>query len=262
MNPDEVNRRLRKQSGFSLIETMIAVGIVGIIALAIATMLSNMTRQVRALHEKLAAEETFRFVTQALSASSLCEAALTSPSPIVFNSTGPQPASALPSDSIPLGGSAYAVKVGQPASPTSSTLYVSSLDLVNIRNAGSPDQWTGDVQVGFDQTKLIQPLRPVLVRITFQTDPSSPATAKKVISCGDGSQVNFNNCDTIDVYIPEGSPAVTKTCDPGYKLIWGVGFPDGSEDPVDSAHLKVTSNSIYVWAEKDSWRMLGKCCQE
>jgi hypothetical protein len=82
-----------------------------------------------------------------------------------------------------MGGGSPALQVGIPASPTSPTLIVSSLDLVNIQNLGAPDSWSGEIQVGFDQSKLVKSLRPLLARITFNTDPASSANAKVITDC-------------------------------------------------------------------------------
>jgi hypothetical protein len=256
------NSSMLNQKGVSLLETVIAAGLVGFIALAMATVMSNMSRQSRGLNEKLAAEETFRFVTQAIVDDAVCTENLTLPSPVIFDSTQSSPRAAIPSGSIQIGGTPI-ITVGQLASPGSSSAYVASIDLLNIRNTGTPDSWVGDLAIGFDQTKLVQALRPVTVRLIFQTDPASAATAKRVLNCGNTPVSTSptplpSGCTMLDQWINRGR--TTQTCPAGTTLAWGFGVPSGSQDGVDSGHLQITATSITVFAQRDSWRILGKCC--
>lgn len=169
--------------GFSMVEAMVAFGIVSIIGLAMATSMANMSRQTRALNEKLSQMEALRFLTTALAQPQICRAMLTSPSAFTFNS-GALPASApLPSGAIPLGAGSSAMQVGTAASATSASLVVSAIVIRNIMNAGAADLWTGDLEVEFDQARLVMALKPLSAKITFITDPASPAGAKRAVNC-------------------------------------------------------------------------------
>lgn len=247
--------------GFSLIEVLVAAAIMGIVALGMATMFANMITQSRALNEKLAELETQRWATEALGNAKTCKDALTLPSAITFDSASIPTSIPLPAASISTAGGAVAT-VGQVASPTSPTLFVAAIDLANIQNAGAPDSWTGEVQIRFDDTKLVRSLRPASVRIGFETDPASPPNAKKIEACGlTGSGVNLDDCYHDELPVNKGQ-TLSSSCKPNYKYVFGVGVPYGSQDPVDSTHMWFTANSVTVMAVNDWWRIVWTCCRD
>jgi type II secretory pathway pseudopilin PulG len=65
--------RCSAEFGFSMVETLVVVGMVGIITLAIATAMTDMQKQTRALNEKLAQMEALRLLTAAFSQPKICK---------------------------------------------------------------------------------------------------------------------------------------------------------------------------------------------
>lgn len=195
MEPEKLLKPACKShpGGFSLVEVMIVVGLLGVVALGVASMMSQMSRAQRRLQEQMARVEAANLVSQVVSSSQLCTTMLTKPSAFGFNSAALPATGGLPSGTIPLG-AGTALKVGEPASPLSPNLVVQSLDLVGITNAGAPDVWTGEIQVVFDNSKLVMSLAPIRQRIILATDPSSPVGAKKVVSCSGGSGPALGDC--------------------------------------------------------------------
>ncbi len=187
MKPSEIY--VQHEHGSSLIETMIAVGIVGIITLAVASLITTMSQEQRRLREQLARMELTNFITQVMSRPTACKATLTSPSQLSFDSTSLPANGDIPSGSIAFSPGNPAISNGDRASPIAPTLIVQALNLVDIVNAGSADTWTGELQVSFDQSKLAMPLADAKIRITFQTDPTSPPNNKLVSECGPSTSI-------------------------------------------------------------------------
>jgi type II secretory pathway pseudopilin PulG len=178
---------IRKSTGSSLIETMISVGILSITVVAFATLTTNQQKNNRALSEKIAALDLSNVLIRTIANNSVCSFFLTNPNPAVFDSTkiGSNSPPSIPFTKIygsPSAATSPIVEVGKTASALSPGAVVSSIAVDNISGAG--DIYSAKVTVLFDPVTLVQQLRPVQVGINFVTDPTSPATAKRVLSCG------------------------------------------------------------------------------
>lgn len=157
---------IRNQRGMSLVEVMVAIGIMGIVMAGMATMQINQMRETRAVGEKLASLELQRTLTQVMSSGAVCNfifntdttnrSGLNKTPP---NSTFTVPMSgayplknAFTMNNIPMTdstASTLAAAVNSAASSYSNSLKVSSISL-DITGSGTGGQFSADLNVTFN----------------------------------------------------------------------------------------------------------------
>ena len=180
--------------GFSLIEVMNALGVMSVGVMGFMTMLDSQLKSSKALSEKLAALDLQNILSQALATGGICnfilmnpsQAGNRSPNPPVFDSTNAS--AAIQFQQIPASPSATApliAQVGKQASPVANSLYINSISIGNMVGSGS--SFTATLQVAFDLSKIVRPVRAASSALILQTDPTSPPGAKKVIGCTNGT---------------------------------------------------------------------------
>jgi hypothetical protein len=183
---------LKNQHGQTLVQVMIAAAIMGVIAMAFASMIVAETRQNRGLAEKLAAMDFQQQLTRTFADGSLCTSLLApTGAPVTFNlpSGGGNLATPLSLNlaftSVPISASSPKtplVTASTVVSPISPTLFAaaapSTFQVTNIigANNGTTGTFTASFQVNFDQTKLVQPLRPATTQISLQTTGGAVGT--------------------------------------------------------------------------------------
>lgn len=178
---------IANQRGQSLIQILISAALISMLALAFASMLSGQYRQTAALAEKLGALDLQKLLTGVLSDGSVCTYQLTTPTAKTFDAskigTSNPPIIDL-GQSIPVSanaGAPPAVQVNSPASAISNTLYPTSITLQNISGTTAGNQFTGHIQVAFDNSKLLHPIHPVDVQVTLAT--TGTGSTKTIASC-------------------------------------------------------------------------------
>jgi type II secretory pathway pseudopilin PulG len=190
-----------KQSGQTLISTLISVAIAGIVVMVVTSMLTYQNRESQALAEKLGARDLEQALIVALADGSVCQYVLNQPSPLTFDSTQVSPSTpqtiTLPGTSPALYASInpgppptpgpVVAQVGQAASSYSNTLMVNSIKLSVVSGGGGT--FIGNWIVGFDSTKTVRPLKPAMISTILIADVSAPAAAT-IKSCA-GNKVSF-----------------------------------------------------------------------
>jgi Tfp pilus assembly protein PilV len=232
---DTPSRRM-SQAGTSLIQVLIALGIMGIVSVGFATMMVNQQRQATQLTEKLASLDVVRVVTSSLSDGSVCTFMLTNGGPIVINpmAIAPIPAFAsLPSRGA-VGSTPVAVADGvTPASPMSTRLAVNSIQFKDLACATLPctptsNEFTANLQLDFNQAKLTISLAPLKFPVLIAT--VGPPGAQTIASCAGGRapvrqvvKSTTVSCGGSQAFCaPVSAPAVA-TCPPGFRLT-GCGY--------------------------------------
>jgi prepilin-type N-terminal cleavage/methylation domain-containing protein len=181
---------LKSNKGFSLIEITVALGILSVTVLAFATMMTNQSRQTKALSEKMATLDLTNALIRTVANSAACDFMLTNPAVLTFDSTligsGTPPVINL--NTVYPTASATGTPVAQvntAASPLSASAVVTTIVINEI--TGADDSFGARLTVNFDETQLTHVLRPVSVGLSFLTDPASPANAKVITGCGSAS---------------------------------------------------------------------------
>ncbi|MES2964969.1 MAG: hypothetical protein V4760_13850, partial [Bdellovibrionota bacterium] len=155
--------------GFSLIQVLVATGIIGILALMMASVFTQQQKEMTAIGEKLATVELNRELMATLNSAALCTYQLTTPT-LTFDSTAinasPPPILSLSEIlSRPIATAPVVAKVGQRVSPNVSSVVVSAITVRNFV-ALSSDEFAAEVAVEFDTAKLVRPLKPVISKIS------------------------------------------------------------------------------------------------
>lgn len=227
------------ERGMSLIELMLVIVISIIIMLTFASMINSQSQSQRALSEKLDAMSVHNHLLELAARSNLCSY-LTGGSPLIFNSTN------LSSASVPLGvlyggseaTSPEVVKAGAQlldSSPISPWVLANNglllgVELKDIAIIQSPNIFRGVIYIRTDGSRLVRPLRPILVPVTFSADISVPTSA--TISQCFGSQNGATKKTMFRVFTNNGSWTVPSGVTEITVEVWGGGGGGGGSSRV------------------------------
>jgi len=190
------------EAGFSIIEVLIALGIMTVIFAASGTFIEFQTKEVRWLEQKLLSLEFSKLVGASLSDPQVCGYLISNPALSTFDSTQISSTSPL---KIPLTTPIYSSVRANPPPATppflfgpivaevgkevGSGLIVERVELAMVE-APSPMPppgpgavFTGEWQVFYDTTKLLRAIRPVTIPMRFTVDTTNP-TAASITACG------------------------------------------------------------------------------
>ena len=184
------------QKGISIIEVLIATGIMAIVMAGFSSMLLNQNKETRAVSEILSAQDLQKTIIAVMAKGDVCQYIL---APKTFNAQaviagtiqeidmGVQPiygsmvTSATPGVAI--------IKKGDRASGFTSSLIVESIKFIidSGNYVGINGSFNGRWVIDFDGTKSVRKLRPVSVAAVIYADTSIPTAAKPVSCLGSGS---------------------------------------------------------------------------
>ncbi len=172
------------QKGISIIEVLIATGIMAIVMAGFSSMLLNQNKETKSVSEVLAGLDLQKNLIIVLAEGSVCNHILNNPAQLTFNS------SALPQTIIPtlpiyasmVSGTPGVVvaQIGQQASVYSTTMIIKSIRLNII--SGSGTTYTGNWVIDFDETKSVRPHKPIAIGAVLNVDNTVPA-ATKITGC-------------------------------------------------------------------------------
>jgi type II secretory pathway pseudopilin PulG len=185
-------------SGFSLVEALLAVGVMMIMTFGLITLTFNQNKEVRAIQEKLARVELEGTILRAFSSSGICSFVLSDPSQssvaVVPNRSMDKIDTSTPlllaaqSISIRRVPSSVSVssiilaQVGGLASANSPTLKIADMRFENFRVNGI-DQFLVDFKVSFDPA-TIRSIPPFVIQNIFLgTNSLDPVNAKSIVDC-------------------------------------------------------------------------------
>lgn len=182
---------IKNEVGFSLVEVITALGILGIVSIQVASMLSNQNKEVRGITESLAAQDLYKDLIRSSADSNICKYMLKSvefdsqevlmgkpvkismgDKPIYASMTGPDTPGII------------LTKKGSQASSYSPTLYVKEISFEILSGTVSDKHgvFKANWVVDFEQDKSVRPNRPLKVSSIFKADVTNPSKAK-VESC-------------------------------------------------------------------------------
>jgi len=225
----KLKNKLKSQSGFSLVETLVALVVMSILMVGFMQMMGNQAKQTKGLEETLARLDLEKTLQTYLADGSICGATLAGATPKTFNVANLATTSFSVS-SLPAGAQAGApslIAVNQKASSLSNSLMVAGITYKNIQNTGVADKYNMDLEVSF--IGGIRPLRPLLFKMILNTTNDTTTGIKRVTGCN-SSSMNANICASLG-----------GTYDPATGNCSGVG---GNITAAECAAL----NGIYNWA--------------
>ncbi|MGZ3723432.1 MAG: tail fiber domain-containing protein [Bdellovibrionales bacterium] len=179
---------LKGQRGQSIIQVMVASAIMGILMTAIVSVQSSQSQENRALGEKMGALDLQRSITVALADGAVCMYLLANTPANTFDSTKlPQTITLAP----PLYSSVVAgvpgpilAQVGSAPSIIANSLIVKSIGLTIT--AGAANTYNGNLNVNWDNTKMVRPINPAAGGVILTVDVSNPTSAKITGCMGNG----------------------------------------------------------------------------
>ncbi len=180
------------QRGNILIQVIIAFGLMSVLAIGFATMMSDQNKQIKALNESLVLKDAEARLQQSFLRTDYCSCVLrgknfdtTSGGEAILAVnqltslksgylTGPldaSPCNPTADDSFPVAGSFY----------NGTQIKIASVQLVDMKPL-SPGTYKADIEVGF--TNTIRVLKPIKVNITFAVDTTAGSIASRpFLSC-------------------------------------------------------------------------------
>lgn len=177
--------RVLGDRGFSLIEVIIAIGLMGLVATTSATLMVDQNRQIKSISGKIATNDTKNSLIAVMQNPAVCAANLdTAIDPLlVFDSTVADPSinftrirSGIDVASPPV------IEVGQDIN-VNSGVTVASISLRNLTDIGA-NRWSGVWVVTLNTPTGSTPLRPITLNVQqFDVDVASPANAKRLTGC-------------------------------------------------------------------------------
>ena len=178
------------QRGGSLMEVIVAVGIMGILAAGMASMFDGQQKQIRALLQKQEMIELKNNMLRQLSSAAVCTWQLQdkrinvdgtyselAPSPTVLNLTGGTLYAGPSSTSAPL------AIAGQRLPASLARLEVAAVTFKNIYPTGNPNEYKGVVEVSFNASSLAIASHPIQVQQTVTVNPTDPPDQKRIVAC-------------------------------------------------------------------------------
>lgn len=213
-------KKIQNDSGFSLVEVIIAAGILGGLAVVFMQMTGNQNKSAQELQLTIARLDLEKAVLNTLSNGEICtfllsdtsQAAPTNRSVNTFDSGSVSSTSPLVIEIKKLlaGASASSpsiAEVGGLGSALTSKLVVESMKF-NIVPNQPPDVFLGDFQINFVQPSSGRKLKSIVIKnIQIATDSTSPATAKKIIGCsgwGESRAKRYSFTATTSWTVPAG----------------------------------------------------------
>lgn len=177
----------------SLLEVLISIGVMGIAMLAMMNFMSVQHRENKALIESLSRNDVQRFLSTAMSDGSVCTAELANPEIFDTSKTTPYTINIddLPSNEISLDKLHASVKSTAPLLAEKSkkiligpseNLYVTNIKFKNFTSMGADDKYMADLEISFDSSKLIRPLRPAVLKVVVTTGVAT-GSVKPISSC-------------------------------------------------------------------------------
>lgn len=178
-----MTKLIRCQQGFSLIQTIIGIGISGIVMGAMVSMMAMQTNEQRYLSQKLAALDLQRQLTTTLADGSVCKFQLKVPG-ISFDATKVMPdTSVIVLDKVLAQASATSPSVAEKNKAVSvyDKFEVASVEVKNFVSEGLPNKYSAELIVTFKGDELVRSLKPIVLPLSLNT--AGPDNAKTIESC-------------------------------------------------------------------------------
>lgn len=247
---------MKTQRGFALMQVLIAIPIVAILSMAIATMMSNFAKQNRELSQKL---DTLEFKQQLTSLTNDDTSCKNMMSGFKFDPNATPNTSFATLKTSPTG--TVLATAGAVLPTSSSQVKVSTMQLLKTA-ALSATQYGANLRITWDPSTLAMGLQPVIIPMFVTIDGS-----QNIIDCtpGSGGGGNLQSCTTKAGTCTSSSGTYTCSCPSGevpvfcqYSYTIFGGKNPGTYSSVGSMNGgKCTANPPYG----SSWNgMVMNCC--
>ena len=172
-------RVVKHNLGFSLVSTLIAVGILGISSATLMSVVSFQQKEGKAIKQQLANESVKYFMLQTLSRSGNCSCQFNKPEFKIDTSKA--------SDELDIKTFRSGCDFDSPDNiiakkdkPLKGDLgvHVEDVKVSNIRKTGTEGQYMGHLTVTYQPKNLIRALRPIAIPLVFQVDMDSAPKAR------------------------------------------------------------------------------------
>lgn len=185
----------KSTKGFSLINVIVSLGLLSVLMSGFLAFQNVQYKEFKAINEKLAVQDLEQLLRKVLNNNDVCHYMLTnttySPSnPSTFDQSligsATPPTISFPGSqfvgttSANLTTGPFILKVGQPVSAANSNLYVKNIEIRDLMDMGTGNQYKATLAIDFDSTKLVRPVRPLGISIVLNTDNSTP---RKITNC-------------------------------------------------------------------------------
>lgn len=206
MKQKKQSNKIKNTQGFSLVETLVVVGIMAIVSLALSNMISHQNKQIKVLSSKLQIKDLETSLKTNFSNSDYCGCLFRS---ISFNETTKSFNQSIAS--IPIAYSNVPTSLSTPCTPNTtgilvpainhkiegSDLTISEISVENITEiVPSSGFYTGQLNIKFDISDL-GALKGSSINLSFKIDKTTGApTTRTLLTCNSAAS-NLNNATTI-----------------------------------------------------------------
>ena len=204
--------RLNNKKGLSIIEVLVATGIMAILMAGFSSMMLNQNKETRAVAEILSAQDLMKSMIGSLTKGDVCHYILSTRS---FNASqvvagnpqlidiGTQPIySSMVTSGTP--GPAL-IKKGDKASAYTSSLEVESIqfEVTSGTIAGPIGNFQGRWIVNFDGSKTVRKLRPLSISAVITANTTSPTTANTISCLGSGGSMGSGDQNFLTKWVTD-----------------------------------------------------------
>lgn len=211
-------KRVKSQSGFTLMEVLISFSLMMILAYGVMSLVQNQSHEVRIISEKMAAKDMETRLKSSLLNGNYCGCLFRG---FALNTTLAVPAFTAPMTVVPAAFTlpippmpALCASIGTNTVPPvgskipNTNLQISSIYLANVVNLGG-GSYVADLTIAFDPSQMIRAIKPVSATVNFSVDTTDPPAAQRFVGCsvvGGGETIIEPKC-TGGGCVPPGCPA-------------------------------------------------------
>jgi Tfp pilus assembly protein PilV len=175
----------------SLVELMIALGMLSILALGFASFVVNQQKSMSALEQKADSIELRNYLMLSLQNASICTCQLnpnlteddSNDTNLWFNSNITDGSQTIDLKKLRTGCGVSDPIIALEGKVLSSGLTMEKIELKNIVPTGVTNEWQGDIVISWLQSSLKYSLKPISQRQKFLIDPTSPAANRIIRTC-------------------------------------------------------------------------------
>lgn len=173
---------LKNKNGNSIIQVVIAMGITGILTMAILTLSSNQSKEMKYFKQKLEFLQMENLLSSALADPATCETILTANNISINTNDLPSNRIVIPLLKSSADPAAPALLSANQAYDVENQLTIKEIFLDSF-SAGGGDRYFANFNVELDSSTLVRALRPAKVRLLFSADMGTPADSRRMTSC-------------------------------------------------------------------------------
>lgn len=174
-----------KSSGFSIVEVLVALGIMAVVTMGMMTLITNQTTEIKGIDEKMALQAVQTQVSNVLSSPAFCGCFLGTSRTFDYQSTRvwSSPLTSIASSyetTCAPAGTAF-LTVGTALGPK---LLPTAMNLQNItETTANSGNFTADLVLQFDQTLLTRSRKSLSVPMYFSLNMVDPIAARRLGTC-------------------------------------------------------------------------------